>query len=132
MQNTLQMARQQVVSTQSDLANTVAQLGGNPDIPIDQHPSVQRAQAALDRADLNLSYTTVRAPEDGIVTKVDQLQVGNWVQGVNTGAAPTALFSLVSTDRIWVEANFKETELTYMHPGQTATVEIDTYPGHRL
>jgi membrane fusion protein (multidrug efflux system) len=71
----------------------------------------------------------VRAPEDGIVTKVDQLQVGNWVQGVNTGAAPTALFSLVSTKHLWVTANFKETELTHMRPGQTATVEIDTYPG---
>ena len=89
---------------------------------------VQHAQAALDRAELNLSYTVVRAPEAGIVTKVDQLQVGNWVQGVNTGAAPTALFSLVSTKRLWVTANFKETELTHMRPGQTATVEIDTYP----
>ena len=89
---------------------------------------VQHAQAALDRAELNLSYTVVRAPEDGIVTKVDQLQVGDWVQGVDTGAAPTALFSLVSTKHLWVTANFKETELTHMRPGQTATVEIDTYP----
>ncbi|HEX3865003.1 MAG TPA: HlyD family secretion protein [Stellaceae bacterium] len=128
MQNTLQMARQKVISTQADLANTLAQLGGNPDLPVDQHPSVQRAQAELDKANLNLSYTVVRAPEEGIVTKVDQLQVGNWVQGVNTGAAPTTLFSLVSTDRVWVEANFKETELTHMHPGQKATVQIDTYP----
>jgi membrane fusion protein (multidrug efflux system) len=89
---------------------------------------VQHAQAALDRAELNLSYTVVRAPESGIVTKVDQLQAGDWVQGVDTGAAPTALFSLVSTKRLWVTANFKETELTHMRPGQTASVEIDTYP----
>ena len=83
---------------------------------------VQHAQAALDRAALNLSYTEIRAPENGIVTKVDQLQVGNYV------TASTPLFSLMSTDRVWVEANFKETELTHMRSGQQATVEVDTYP----
>ena len=83
---------------------------------------VQHAQAALDRAELNLSYTEVRAPENGIVTKVDQLQVGDYV------TAGAQLFSLMSTDRVWIEANFKETELTHMRPGQEATVEIDTYP----
>jgi membrane fusion protein, multidrug efflux system len=122
------IAREQLASNQQDLAATLASLGGDPDIPVNQHPMVQHAQAALDRAELNLSYATVRASEDGIVTKVDQLQVGDWVQGIDTGAAPTTLFSLVSTKRLWVTANFKETELTHMRPGQTATVEIDTYP----
>jgi len=121
-QNSLQVAQQKVVSTQSDIANILAQLGGNPDIPVAEHPSVQRAQAALDKAQLDLSYTTVRAHENGIVTKVEQLQVGSYV------TTSTPVFSMMS-DRIWVEANFKETELTYMHPGQSATVEIDTYPG---
>jgi membrane fusion protein (multidrug efflux system) len=115
--------RQQLVGKQHDAANALANLGGDPDIPVDQHPKVQHAQAALDRAELDLSYTVIRAPENGIVTKVEQLQVGNYV----TAALP--LFSLMSTDRIWVEANFKETELTHMRPGQTATVEVDTYPG---
>jgi hypothetical protein len=91
-------------------------------IPVDRHPTVQRAQAALDKAQLDLSYTTIRAAESGIVTKVDQLQVGSYVN------ASTPVFSMMS-DRVWVEANFKETELTYMRPGQEATVEIDTYPG---
>jgi membrane fusion protein (multidrug efflux system) len=121
-QNAAQMAQQKVVSTQSDIANILAQLGGDPDVPLDQHPAVQRAQAALDKALLDLSYTTVRAHENGIVTKVEQLQVGSYV------TASTPVFSMMS-DRIWVEANFKETELTYMHPGQSATVEVDTYPG---
>jgi membrane fusion protein (multidrug efflux system) len=123
------IAREQLASKEQDLASTRASLGGDPDIPIDQHPMVQHDQAALDRAELNLSYTVVRAPEDGIVTKVEQLQPGDWVQGVNTGATPTSLFSLVSTKRVWFTANFKETELTHMRPGQSATVEIDTYPG---
>jgi membrane fusion protein (multidrug efflux system) len=122
------IAREQLASKEQDVASTLASLGGDPDIPVAQHPMVEHAQAALDRAELNLSYAVVRAPEDGIVTKVDQLQVGDWVQGVDTGAAPTALFSLVSTKHVWVTANFKETELTHMRPGQTATVEIDTYP----
>jgi membrane fusion protein, multidrug efflux system len=122
------IAREQLASKLQDVASTLASLGGDPDIPVAQHPTVQHAQSALDRAELNLSYTVVRAPEDGIVTKVDQLQPGDWVQGVDTGSMPTTLFSLVSTKRIWVTANFKETELTHMQPGQTATVEIDTYP----
>jgi membrane fusion protein (multidrug efflux system) len=122
VQNAMEVARQKVASTQSDIANTLAQLGGNPDIPIDRHPAVQRAQATLDKAELDLSYTTVRAHENGIVTKVEQLQVGSHV------TALTPVFSMMS-NRIWVEANFKETELTYMRPGQSATVEIDTYPG---
>jgi membrane fusion protein, multidrug efflux system len=115
-------ARQQLAAKQQDVANALASLGGDPDIPIDQHPMVQHAQAALDRAELNLSYTVIHAPENGIVTKVEQLQVGNYV------TASTPLFSLMSTDRVWVEANFKETELTHMRPGQQATIEIDTYP----
>jgi membrane fusion protein (multidrug efflux system) len=113
---------QQLASKQQDVAVALANIGGDPDIPLDQHPMVQHAQAALDRAELNLSYTVIKAPESGIVTKVEQLQVGAYV------TASTPLFSLMSTDRVWIEANFKETELTHMRPGQTATVEIDTYP----
>ena len=112
----------QLASKEQDVANTLASLGGDPDLPVAQHPMVQHAQAALDRALLNLSYTVVRAPENGVVTKVDQLQVGDYV------TASTPLFSLMSSDRVWVEANFKETELTHMQTGQVATVAVDTYP----
>jgi membrane fusion protein (multidrug efflux system) len=121
VQNAMQVAHQKVMSAQSDLANMLAQLGGDPNLPVNDHPTVQKAQAALDKAEYDLERTVVRAPEAGIVTKVDQLQVGSYV----TAAAP--VFPMVS-DRVWVEANFKETELTHMRPGQMATVEIDTYP----
>ncbi|HEY1261159.1 MAG TPA: HlyD family secretion protein [Stellaceae bacterium] len=116
------LARDRLAAQQQDVAGALAALGGDANIPVDKHPMVMHAQAALDRALLNLSYTVVKAPENGIVTKVEQLQVGDYV------TASTPLFSLMSTDRIWVEANFKETELTHMRPGQSATVEVDTYP----
>ncbi|HYM73806.1 MAG TPA: HlyD family secretion protein [Stellaceae bacterium] len=120
--NALEVARQRVASTRHDIGNVLAQLGGNPDIPIDEHPSVQRAQAVVDAKQIDLNDTVIRAPENGIVTKVEQLQVGDYI------TAATPVFSLIS-DRLWVEANFKETELTHMRAGQDATVEIDTYPG---
>ena len=121
-QNGLEVARQRVASTKHDIGNTLAQLGGNPDISIDEHPTVMRAKAALGIAEVDLRDTVVRAPEDGIVTKVEQLQVGDYI------TAATPVFSMMSKN-VWVEANFKETELTYMRPGQEATVDVDTYPG---
>jgi membrane fusion protein (multidrug efflux system) len=84
---------------------------------------VLQARAVLERAQLNLSYTVIRAPEDGIVAKVEQLQVGNYINASNS------LFALISTQDVWIEANFKESQLTYMRPGQTASVKIDSYPG---
>jgi membrane fusion protein, multidrug efflux system len=120
--NALEVARQRVASTQQDIRSVLAQLGGNPDIPITEHPTVQRAQAVVDAHMIDLNDTVIRAPEDGTVTKVEQLQVGDYI------TAATPVFSMMS-DRLWVEANFKETELTHMRPGQDATVEVDTYPG---
>jgi membrane fusion protein (multidrug efflux system) len=119
--NALEVARQRVASTQHDIGNVLAQLGGNPDVEVGDHPMVQRAQAVLDQKQIDLNDTVIRAPENGTVTKVEQLQVGDYL------TVATPVFSLMS-DRLWVEANFKETELTYMRPGQDATVEVDTYP----
>jgi membrane fusion protein (multidrug efflux system) len=93
--------------------------------PIDQQPAVMQAQAALDRAKLQLGYTVIRAPQDGIVTKVEQIQLGSYI----TGAQP--LFWMVS-GRPYVEANFKEDQLAKMRPGQPAEVEIDALNGRKL
>src|SRR5436190_1065159 len=70
----LKVARQHISSIEQQIANTVVALNGDPDIDIDHHPTVRAARAQLDRARLDLSYATVRAPDDGIVTKVDDLQ----------------------------------------------------------
>jgi membrane fusion protein (multidrug efflux system) len=65
----------------------------------------------------------ISAPTDGVVAKVEQLQVGDTI------AASAPVFALVSTGDVWIEANFKEVQLARMRPGQMATVKIDRYPG---
>ena len=122
----LKVARQHVASIEQQIANTVVALNGDPNIEVDRHPTVRAAKAQLDRARLDLSYATVTAPDDGTVTRVDDLQVGNFV---NAGAA---VFSLLSSRRIWIEANFRETGLTHMRPGQDATIDVDAYPDRRF
>jgi membrane fusion protein (multidrug efflux system) len=99
----------------------VANLGGDAGIDPVKHPSVQQAQAELDRAELDLSYTTINAPDDGVVTQVERLQIGDYVN------AASPVFALVATHDLWVEANFKEVQLSKMRAGQEATVSIDTY-----
>lgn len=119
----LKVARQNIASIEQQIANTVAALDNNPDLEVDLHPTVRAAKASLDLARLDLSYTKVYAPDDGTVARVEELQVGDFV---NPGAA---VFSFMSSRRIWVEANFRETDLTHMRPGEEATISVDVYPG---
>jgi membrane fusion protein (multidrug efflux system) len=125
-ETTLKVARQHVASIEQQIANTVAALNGDPNIEVDRHPTVRAAKAQLDRARLDLSYATITAPDDGTVARVEDLQVGNFV---NAGAA---VFSLMSSRRIWIEANFRETGLTHMRPGQEATIDVDAYPDRKF
>jgi membrane fusion protein (multidrug efflux system) len=88
-----------------------------------EQPSIAQAQAAVDKARLDLSRTEVRAPMDGTIANSDRLQVGQMaVQGVG-------MLSLVHDQTAWVEANFKEKDVGKMVPGQKAKIEIDAYPG---
>ncbi|MGN6268429.1 MAG: HlyD family secretion protein [Sphingomonas sp.] len=121
----LQNARAAIQSTGQANESIEAKLAGDINAPLGRQPGVQQAQAALDRARLNLGYTVIRAAQDGVVANVDQLQVGDWV------AASKPVFSLAGT-RIWVVSNFKENQLRYMRLGQPAEIKVDAYPDLKL
>ena len=91
-----------------------------------EQPQIAQAQAAVDKAKLDLSRTEVRAPMDGVIENADKLQVGQMaVLGVG-------MVSLVHSTTAWVEANFKEKDVGRMLPGQKATVEVDAYGGDKF
>jgi membrane fusion protein (multidrug efflux system) len=91
-----------------------------------EQPQVAQAQAAVDKARLDLSRTEVRAPMDGVIENADNLQVG---QMAVTGIG---MMSLVHSRSAWVEANFKEKDVGRMVPGERATVKVDAYPGEKF
>lgn len=101
----------------------LARLGGNPDADITRLPAYLKAKAAVDEAQRQLDHATVRAPMDGIVTGVAAAQPGLYL------AASAGAFGLVATGHAWVEANPKETDLTWVRPGNPVHVTVDTYPG---
>lgn len=115
-------ARAHIASLRQDAQSVLAQLGGDATRSVQAHPRWLAAKAALDRAEYDLDQTIVRAPLDGVVANVDNLQPGQVM------AAGTAAFTLVGA-KPWVEANPKETDLTYVLPGDVAKVTVDTYPG---
>jgi membrane fusion protein, multidrug efflux system len=100
----------------------LARLGGNADTPVEQLPQYLAAQAKVDEAQRELDHTVIHAPYAGTVTEVDSVQPGMYL------AAATAAFGLVSSQRVWVEADPKETELTWVKPGDHVEVTVDTYP----
>lgn len=121
--NALQGAQQKLASLEQQLAGIAATLGGDVDTPIESHPRYRDALAARDEAARQLAHTVVRAPFAGIVTNVPSLQPGQYL------AAAAVAFNIVSTDHLWIQANPKETELTWVRPGQHVTIEVDAYPG---
>ena len=109
-----------------DVASAKTALVGNPELPVDEHPSVMEALADLHEAELDLEHTRVYAPSSGIATQTSLLQKGQYVSPSN------AVLMLVSDEDTWVEANYKETDLTHMQVGQTAEIEIDSYPSESI
>jgi membrane fusion protein (multidrug efflux system) len=114
------LAEAQVVAAQP-----VPQRIGEADTQVGQFQGqVESAQARLDQANLNLSWSTVAAPQDGWVTKRN-VEVGNYV------TAGQQIMSLVSPE-VWVTANFKENQLARMRPGQKVDIEVDGFPQLKL
>jgi len=116
-QNQLEQLKQQ----QAGIRN---QLLDDPDLPLEKFPAHAQAQAALDQAERDLAHTTLRAPIAGTATQVDNIQLGRFV------AAGTPVLSVIDDAHPWVDANPKETDITYLQPGQKVTIDVDTFPNH--
>jgi membrane fusion protein, multidrug efflux system len=121
-QRNLRTAEQKLASVTEQLGGIAASLGGDPNSPVEQNPRYLEAVAQRDESARQLNHTIVRAPFAGIVTGVPATAPGKFL-----GAAATA-FYLVSADHVWIDANPKETQLTYVRPGQSVAVTADTYP----
>lgn len=119
----LETTQQKVAVTKAQAQTTLAQLGGRIDFPLESQPPYLQALARVDEAARNLKNATVVAPFAGIVTNVDSLAPGAYLQPSQSG------FSLVASDRLWVTASPKETELTHMKEGQPVVITVDSYPG---
>ncbi len=104
--------------------STLSQLLGDASLPLERFPEYAQAKAALDDAQRNLDHTVLRAPISGTATQVDNIQLGRFV------AAGSPILSVVDDEAPWVDANPKETDITYLRVGQKATLEVDSFPDH--
>ena len=122
-QHQVQEARERLANARADAATAQSALasGGTSN-----QPAIEAAKVARERALLNLRRTEIRAPTDGYVSQADRLQVGAMV------VAGAPMVTVVQSDRAWVEANYKETDLADMRVGQPAEVELDAYPDVKI
>ena len=118
--NEVKTAEQQLEDAKARAANAHAAIAPG------EQPQVAQAQAAVDKAKLDLSRTVVRAPMSGTVENADKLLVGQMA------AEGLGMMSLVHSKAAWVEANFKEKDVGRMVPGQRAEIEVDAYPGQKF
>ncbi|WP_454652423.1 HlyD family secretion protein [Bradyrhizobium liaoningense] len=122
--NALVTASAQTQFIKQQLSNAKTQLLGDPALPLEQFPPYAQAKAKLDDAQRNLDHTVLRAPMDGVATQVEQIQLGRYV------AAGTPVFSIIDVAHPWVDANPKESDLTYVTEGQPVTLVVDAFPNH--
>ncbi len=115
----LKVAKASLHAAKSQLLEAQQKLGA----PGDANAQIRAAKAAVTQAKIKLSYTQVNAPVDGRITQFT-LRQGSEV------TAYQALFSIVDDRQWWVCANFKETDLQRIHPGQKVDIKIDMYPHH--
>ncbi len=119
----LVQAKQILEFVKSQLETAKVKLGGGPDVSIDTFPAYMEAKAGLDDAERNLGYAHVKAPIEGVATQVANIELGR------VAPAGQAVFAVVADKGLWVDANPKESDLTYVRQGLPATVTVDTFPG---
>jgi membrane fusion protein (multidrug efflux system) len=120
-QYSLAAALQHESAIRENSKKALISLLGDPDLPVEDHPSVQLKTALRDQATKNLANTQIIAPADGIVSNIN-LRAGEYIK---VGAP---IFSLIEVSNLWIEANLKETQLTYILEGQEAEFIADSYP----
>ena len=116
------LAKRQVRVLRQRVQGARQSLGGNPDIEVEAHPRFLRARAERDQAAIALADTSIEAPVDGVVSNM-KLQAGEYVE------EGQAVFSIIESGKVWIEANLKETQLTHVLEGQSASITVDAYPG---
>jgi membrane fusion protein (multidrug efflux system) len=121
--NAVVTAKTQLEQLQQQEEGFRNQLLGNADLPIEQYPPYMQAAAVLDQAKRDLDHTMLRAPIAGMATQVTSIQLGRYV------SAGTPVFSLIDDVKPWVDANPKETDITYLRVGQPVSITVDTFPG---
>jgi membrane fusion protein (multidrug efflux system) len=117
-------AKAQLELLRQQLATSMNQLLGNPDLPLAQFPPYAQAQSALDQAQRNLDHTVLKAPISGVATQVDNIQLGRFAM------AGTPILTVIDDHRPWVDANLKESDFTYIAVGQTVEIDVDAFPNH--
>jgi membrane fusion protein, multidrug efflux system len=125
----MQTAQATLTSLRQAAETQLAKLNGNPDLPLERYPGYMQAKANLAEAERQLDHAVVRAPFDGVVSEVDSLQPGILVISALSSFSTTSAVGLISATDIWVEADMKETDLTYVREGDDVDMDIDTYPG---
>ena len=118
----LSLAKRQVRVLRQRVQRALRSLGGNPDIKVEEHARFLRARAERDQAAIAWADTSIEAPVDGIVSNM-KLQAGEYVEEGD------AVFTIIENGTVWVEANLKETQLTHVLQGQSASIIVDAYPG---
>ncbi|MEC9345691.1 MAG: HlyD family secretion protein [Pseudomonadota bacterium] len=115
-------ARRRVATQAERVRQALVAIGGDPDRAVEEHPLYRAVMAARERVLLQLDHTRIVAPQAGVVTALN-LEPGEYVE------EGKALFAIVDDSAPWIEANLKETQLTWILQGQAVEVTVDAYPG---
>ena len=121
-------AQATLASLRQVAATDLTKLNGDINLPAQKTPAYLKAKAAADEAQRQLDHSVVRAPFDGVVGEVDSLQPGTLVISAMSAFTTTSAVGLIGKN-IWIESDMKETDLTFVHPGNPVDITVDTYPG---
>jgi membrane fusion protein (multidrug efflux system) len=115
-------AKQILAFVEQQQSSALVKLGGAFDAPLENFPDYMQAKAQVEDAERNLSNASIVAPIAGVATQVTQIQLGR------VAMMGTPIFAIIADRGLWVDANAKVSDLTYVHTGLPATITVDTFP----